>query len=212
MRGKQAGGKQSVYAHGLIPAHAGKTEKLNSSAGTNRAHPRACGENFTEDTSYLEILGSSPRMRGKLSAAAKPPSPPGLIPAHAGKTAAAWFRNSGQPAHPRACGENLRASLRTTQDLGSSPRMRGKPPLTRERPREAGLIPAHAGKTIDRWNNWKRARAHPRACGENNRPRRLWTRLMGSSPRMRGKLLGACGVINENGLIPAHAGKTSAPI
>ena len=74
--------------------------------------------------------------------------------------------------------------------------------------RRAGLIPAHAGKTLGgirfRWSAW----AHPRACGEN--PPAFYCRYghPGSSPRMRGKLDKVTALVTFRGLIPAHAGKT----
>ena len=70
-----------------------------------------------------------------------------LIPACAGKTLDSADWSLDNRAHPRVCGENTVALRAMLPASGSSPRVRGKPPLTRERPREAGLIPACAGKT-----------------------------------------------------------------
>ena len=47
VRGKLIQATSARRNPGLIPACAGKTEKLNSAAGTNRAHPRVCGENYS---------------------------------------------------------------------------------------------------------------------------------------------------------------------
>ena len=75
----------------------------------------------------------------------------------------------------------------------------------------AGLIPAHAGKTVSisgvRSEYW----AHPRSRGENARFVGLGVHGMGSSPLTRGKRdFGAmCAALG--GLIPAHAGKTGGP-
>ena len=86
VRGKQGRRRPGQRHEGLIPAHAGKTAKSNSLGGTNRAHPRACGENASDATDKFQNTGSSPRMRGKRFDAHSSAGIGGLIPAHAGKT------------------------------------------------------------------------------------------------------------------------------
>ena len=71
-----------------------------------------------------------------------------------------------------------------------------------------GLIPAHAGKTLQPLAWLPASWAHPRACGENDAQRPGLTGGEGSSPRMRGKLYECPPVRFLLGLIPAHAGKT----
>ena len=95
---------------------------------------------------------------------------------------------------------------------GSSPRVRGKPPLEEDAPVGGGLIPARAGKTRRGGGAGCSLRAHPRACGENweRAPGGVWER--GSSPRVRGKLGAPHRRKRLFGLIPARAGKTSAGV
>ena len=71
-----------------------------------------------------------------------------------------------------------------------------------------GLIPAHTGKTVTlaTFRKWKRA--HPRAYGENYTLRVFRDSVEGSSPRIRGKLMGREEEGLIGGLIPAHTGKT----
>ena len=71
-----------------------------------------------------------------------------------------------------------------------------------------GLIPAHAGKTLEGRDRRHHQPAHPRSRGENARARRLARRLQGSSPLTRGKLCARERDAHGGGLIPAHAGKT----
>ena len=147
-------------------------------------------------------------MRGKRNEAQQAATLAWLIPAHAGKTVArlSMFRVLG--AHPRACGENTPAWALSRERAGSSPRMRGKQGLVAcWRPRR-GLIPAHAGKTFLLFVFVDCIPAHPRACGENDNEIESAIREMGSSPRMRGKLLAIELPTDRTGLIPAHAGKT----
>ena len=151
MRGKQALPVRARQATGLIPAHAGKTMAGSDLAAWRRAHPRACGENFSCDARTCVQAGSSPRMRGKRFSVPVSINANGLIPAHAGKTRSAAQRANRCPAHPRACGENPEFGEPTNCHRGSSPRMRGKPPLGAFGGVAPRLIPAHAGKTSRHW-------------------------------------------------------------
>ena len=71
---------------GLIPAHAGKTGTSKRRSSRARAHPRSRGENKDGAGKDLIRWGSSPLTRGKPCASLDDCYPPGLIPAHAGKT------------------------------------------------------------------------------------------------------------------------------
>ena len=153
-------------------------------------------------------LGSSPLTRGKPTNAHGVQSRIGLIPAHAGKTEEKLFSSITGWAHPRSRGENIRAPSRPAHDTGSSPLTRGKPV-----PRVIvvgldGLIPAHAGKTIDARPRGPLMRAHPRSRGENSTSDEKPARGMGSSPLTRGKRADPCLAGDRGRLIPAHAGKT----
>ena len=86
MRGKLRWLTLAESRIGLIPAHAGKTCPRRSLNGTRWAHPRACGENLEPTPLSRGKRGSSPRMRGKLTATVSAVTKGGLIPAHAGKT------------------------------------------------------------------------------------------------------------------------------
>ena len=88
-RGKPCARATQGPSLGLIPAHAGKTDRSESEGLAGEAHPRSRGENpFLVAVSFLED-GSSPLTRGKLDLADSDAQMRGLIPAHAGKTARA---------------------------------------------------------------------------------------------------------------------------
>ena len=131
----------------LIPACAGKTLRLSLRWGVARAHPRVCGENARSLYPITLSSGSSPRVRGKLSAGRHFAGQVGLIPALAGKTLWAGNMFSGIWAHPRAGGEGDAREVRSVPSGGSSPRWRGKPYLRPIKHASARLIPALAGKT-----------------------------------------------------------------
>ena len=96
------------------------------------------------------------------------------------------------------------------QGKGSSPRVRGKPSVFGVLVQGLGLIPACAGKTGRFSLSQTAVAAHPRVCGENQKPRVSNEPYQGSSPRVRGKRF-ARPIINlPRRLIPACAGKTAA--
>ena len=110
------------------------------------------------------------------------------------------------------CGENLLRPFHSAPAMGSSPRVRGKPRVPVSDSLSCGLIPACAGKTRIEANRCIGNRAHPRVCGENFAGSITDVSLEGSSPRVRGKLLGHASPETTLGLIPACAGKTYVDI
>ena len=188
MRGKPGHHRLPVGAGRFIPAHAGKTREACDSRTKRRVHPRACGENRRRQ-------GHQPVHRR-------------FIPAHAGKTGVMARGRRPRPVHPRACGENMVRVARYADNLGSSPRMRGKQVHHAGGGVHGRFIPAHAGKTDSRVRERPSYRVHPRACGENTLSDGTCETCRGSSPRMRGKLVSHDCSFRVGGFIPAHAGKT----
>ena len=135
-------------------------------------------------------------------------SPPGLIPAHAGKTSDRSGWHPWRRAHPRSRGENTRRSALQSVGGGSSPLTRGKRRRLPPSARLSRLIPAHAGKTLGEARLRGRSRAHPRSRGENPSMSAFTVGARGSSPLTRGKPCLVRNISPLGGLIPAHAGKT----
>ena len=189
-RGKHQGGGLGCRRLGLIPAHAGKTER----------------DPYSDET----LSGSSPLTRGK------PPRSPsrvrvmGLIPAHAGKTRTRPSTRRTPTAHPRSRGENQAITQPLVFVGGSSPLTRGKPVATAPSRLPIRLIPAHAGKTSHASSHAGWGWAHPRSRGENNQFSLPSPVSDGSSPLTRGKPIAALVAIFVARLIPAHAGKTTS--
>ena len=156
------------------------------------AHPRSRGENFWGGHHSGASAGSSPLTRGKRLRLSGHMAFDGLIPAHAGKTVPRLTRATLPWAHPRSRGENVIGTFVAGFQAGSSPLTRGKP-QTRDARVESG-------------------RAHPRSRGENLIGGCLIAPGQGSSPLTRGKQLYDLGARFDDGLIPAHAGKTRSPI
>ena len=154
-------------------------------------------------------LGSSPLTRGKLGHPAHAHRPPGLIPAHAGKTSSLSWYHLSQRAHPRSRGENLGLPPPGWPVGGSSPLTRGKPTHHDAKAANHRAHPRSRGE-----NTWFsepqgiEPRAHPRSRGENFVAAMYGRGLRGSSPLTRGKRGDAPACPAFLGLIPAHAGKT----
>ena len=94
---------------------------------------------------------------------------------------------------------------------GSSPLTRGKPWSAIVDAWNAGLIPAHAGKTRASASQSVSCAAHPRSRGENQVHAIRQQITAGSSPLTRGKHSPGKPVSLGKRLIPAHAGKTPCP-
>ena len=116
----------------------------------------------------------------------------------------------GGRAHPRSRGENFQSWVANLPAPGSSPLTRGKLLNSGFFAYWRGLIPAHAGKTTASSKELKSCGAHPRSRGENNVGVAGSCQATGSSPLTRGKRVQPYFEAVEVGLIPAHAGKTSA--
>ena len=156
-------------------------------------------------------MGSSPLTRGKRSGQRSQGRDRGIIPAHAGKTAVVARGGERCRDHPRSRGENAPALVAARIARGSSPLTRGKPWAAIVDAWNAGIIPAHAGKTTFDASRCSRIRDHPRSRGENFLAGGLGNVLLGSSPLPRGKRHRHVRGRLPGRLIPAHAGKTSPP-
>ena len=181
--------------HGNIPAYAGKTNPHPSPVRWASEHPRVCGENWGIGMTWIFPDGTSPRMRGKLDTISGLIRRQRNIPAYAGKTAYKESDNDKFAEHPRVCGENKKMSGTGQDEIGTSPRMRGKPAIARFAQPHSRNIPAYAGKTVQRLRRLVPRGEHPRVCGENRFTQAGKAVCSGTSPRMRGKLFSPTAVM-----------------
>ena len=209
-RGKRLEAAVVLLVLRLIPAHAGKTRGACPCRGSVRAHPRSRGENTLRTLHQGAGQGSSPLTRGKPPRRRGRPTRARLIPAHAGKTSGRSGRGQCPWAHPRSRGENFAPYRARSRRGGSSPLTRGKQRATVSHAAASGLIPAHAGKTHHGRSRRHPGEAHPRSRGENQDENIINLSKQGSSPLTRGKPAEGYGRVWSDGLIPAHAGKTTS--
>ena len=123
-------------------------------------------------------------------------------------------RGTGRDAHGRVAALGITPPPRGEQStqvetdrlyLESSPRVRGAAILVNVSSIFSGIIPARAGSSLSAAESSRRARDHPRVCGEQCAAVCAVPSGWGSSPRVRGA--GIRAVINEDGygIIPACA-------
>ena len=110
---------------------------------------------------------------------------------------------------PAGAGADVGIDQIITSDIGSSPRVRGRPNFSSASYFCFGLISAGAGQTACYQREFAGYRAHPRGCGADRSTSPTSWKPIGSSPRVRGRR-GEVGVdVVHVGLIPAGAGQTS---
>ncbi len=208
MRGSLRYFFRAYRKQGIIPAHAGLTLECRILLASRRDHPRACGAHMLSTICSMMQKGSSPRMRGSHYRNDRCLIREGIIPAHAGLTVLALLDQRHFRDHPRACGAHGDCDNAEAVGPGSSPRMRGSPPLKSLLILLLRIIPAHAGLTVLRMCNVWMRRDHPRACGAHWKHTEEVVNMEGSSPRMRGSPSCRRCQIRLAGIIPAHAGLT----
>ena len=154
------------------------------------------------------VKGSSPLTRGALLRGRLRAGFGGLIPAHAGSTAASPYKKWRTWAHPRSRGEHSSGAKRPPWGGGSSPLTRGARYARGAARIRPGLIPAHAGSTLFRRCMSTCFSAHPRSRGEHVPGCFVLPGRWGSSPLTRGAPARKSGGFGSMRLIPAHAGST----
>ena len=189
MRGTLRDRDRDVPFVGIIPAYAGNTFCSLLLSSSNGDHPRICGEHKWLRAVPSALAGSSPHMRGTLKIVIVRGDQVGIIPAYAGNTDWTVYDPVQHGDHPRICGEHSGAKSRVRRILGSSPHMRGTPPV----------------RPVRRHSPWD----HPRICGEHALMATVPIPVLGSSPHMRGTRHGRHWASLKLGIIPAYAGNTT---
>ena len=186
MRGTDSRIPRRSFRERFIPAHAGNRSIDRHFSMTKPVHPRACGEQALARAEFERGRGSSPRMRGTVTAASRDEIPDRFIPAHAGNSRLLCRSRKNRAVHPRACGEQATPAASRQSISGSSPRMRGTERAHFPDRPDDRFIPAHAGNRCPSRPRCPARPVHPRACGEQVCPTIMRQFVTGSSPRMRG--------------------------
>ena len=210
MRGKGDGMQYEIWYNRITPAYAGKSIICPNGELVVEDHPRLCGEKASFPIRHFGQSGSPPPMRGKVPPVLVQAIPDRITPAYAGKSSA--FANSAHTRrdHPRLCGEKQTQRADLITQTGSPPPMRGKVRSEAPFSSRARITPAYAGKSIFDLYKGTDRRDHPRLCGEKDHGDSVHSRLPGSPPPMRGKVLYTCTKYKLMRITPAYAGKRHA--
>ncbi len=194
---------------GITPACAGKSLAGRDLAALHQDHPRVCGEKLMQCMEITPTAGSPPRVRGKARSTIPTGTALGITPACAGKSEINhpdWY---GTGDHPRVCGEKWDKVWISAIFTGSPPRVRGKDIIKAVTEDKIRITPACAGKRPLAMRPKIGARDHPRVCGEKTRGAVIAWLIMGSPPRVRGKVHVRETLPRGGGITPACAGKRS---
>ena len=110
--------------------------------------------------------------------------------------------------HPRACGEQAKATIVHHVKHGSPPRVRGTGESSAAIMSSTGITPARAGNRGRHGPHVWGVRDHPRACGEQRNIKRFRHFLEGSPPRVRGTESALLVPYSDYRITPARAGNS----
>ena len=152
----------------FIPARAGN--RVIEARRPKRApvHPRTCGEQDIASIAVNPLGGSSPHVPGTVTRRQTCRCLPRFIPARAGNSPATRCRPGKRAVHPRTCGEQVATVFIASSAAGSSPHVRGTVADAPEFGQASRFIPARAGNSWHRQNNYPNDAVHPRTCGEQS--------------------------------------------
>ena len=89
-----------------IPVHTGETHPVRVPAPTHPFHPRVYGGNAAADAAAVNLVLSSPCIRGKRVASIRQAGGASFIPVHTGETLRSASYRASASFHPRAYGGN----------------------------------------------------------------------------------------------------------
>ena len=193
----------------FIPACVGNSAVAWPAIGSRPVHPRVCGELPPLPPVLPPIGGSSPRVWGTPNRFEVQAVFLRFIPACVGNSNSIHDPRSPKTVHPRVCGELYRNQKDPRVRVGSSPRVWGTHPESRNRFRYRRFIPACVGNS----SCWPliglRAPVHPRVCGELVSINFSDPYFPGSSPRVWGTRVIVALVMVVLRFIPACVGNSN---
>ena len=156
----------------------------------------------------VQVLGPSPRGRGRQGDARNPDVAERTIPAWAGETPMTFEDSRNATDHPRVGGGDPTVRLTGHVSGGPSPRGRGRREIAGCCANPIGTIPAWAGETSMRSRSRLSLRDHPRVGGGDTFSIPSSLGNLGPSPRGRGRPVDALTNAETLRTIPAWAGET----
>ena len=207
-RGRQDVGNYSLIGAGSIPACAGETRHAHRPLPDAGVDPRMRGGDRRQGRRRRGHQGRSPHARGRLHENAQWQGADGSIPACAGETTVAAFRDSALRVDPRMRGGDRKCQACVRACRGRSPHARGR------RAEDAAVnlgirsIPACAGETYGWRAPRRRHQVDPRMRGGDSHSFASINNGAGRSPHARGRRASQSRTSGLTGSIPACAGET----
>ena len=196
-------------ALGIISACAEQTLAANSLISAEKDHLRVCGADCALAVVVELPLGSSPRVRSRLLHDDIPTRIGGIISACAEQTVQQATGACSAEDHLRVCGADVTEDVENHVFLGSSPRVRSRPPIETRCRLRLGIISACAEQTSLPPNGRRCGRDHLRVCGADTTDGLPLGTLTGSSPRVRSRQVGVLRFAVDGGIISACAEQTA---
>ena len=172
---------------GIISACAEQTDPYQVDYSIGGDHLRVCGADLPPVIGSVVLDGSSPRVRSRRACGRSVAAGIGIISACAEQTLCSFPPAPVMWDHLRVCGADWHTTYNDVRRLGSSPRVRSRPPSTRSREHALGIISACAEQTsiksiegVDVWD-------HLRVCGADAFDGLDDVVREGSSPRVRSR-------------------------
>ena len=150
---------------GIISACAEQTTCCDMAISSSGDHLRVCGADLGVSGFQPAVLGSSPRVRSRLSSRKRTAAKSRIISACAEQTDPSSLFNVFPKDHLRVCGADCENRVERPLDSGSSPRVRSRQRRQRSALRLAGIISACAEQTNPFHVKRLSARDHLRVCG-----------------------------------------------
>ena len=158
----------------------------------------------------MRRTGSPPRVRGTEPVWLPACRHTWITPARAGNSFAEGWHGRISGDHPRACGEQAAPPAPMPFMRGSPPRVRGTDTVFWFSMYFLRITPARAGNSdtlqMDLCKDWD----HPRACGEQDILSALYSKSIGSPPRVRGTAFHGIVAHRLFGITPARAGNRAS--
>ena len=165
VRGKPSRSRYPIVLVRSIPACAGEATRPARRPTMARVYPRVCGGSVRIINGVDQLLGLSPRVRGKLDIGNGGAAGGGSIPACAGEARRWRPALPARRVYPRVCGGSGVIAGDGGGVRGLSPRVRGKHLQVGPHRQAAGSIPACAGEALTAAAPVSYRKVYPRVCG-----------------------------------------------
>ena len=208
VRSRRTGPIPEIDQLGIISACAEQTPIRNGACERVRDHLRVCGADRISQARKWQQSGSSPRVRSRRCEQSAPSLLAGIISACAEQTRSRRRPPRSSRDHLRVCGADDQLAQQYGQFLGSSPRVRSRPPIETRCRLRSGIISACAEQTAWRSPASSARSDHLRVCGADGSVESTSVSTLGSSPRVRSRPASTQAYADQTGIISACAEQT----